>query len=655
VRSGGGGETPPRPPARAPSARALLARAGQGGGVRVAAALLALTIVAIGLVGGCAAEPSAEPTVRAFLLAWEQGRYWDAAGYTTGNRAEVAAALHMEYQQLGAAALYLGMGGVMVHRDHAQASFAASVDLGQDGAPWSYQGRFTLRRVGTDWKVDWSPGVINPALRDGLRLAVITQVPARALILDSAGHSLIPATATYVVGVRPDRLTDPHATATAFAGAVGLPADQVLSQILIAAPSRFQELLTLSPGRYAKLRRRLSRIKGLQVRQVYQRLFSSVVPEIVGKVDTENASLVRQEGLAYQPGATTGQSGLEAVFQHRLAGTPAIEVVVEDARGTVRAVLTQWHSQRPVPVRTTIDARLQSAAARAVSSAGAAAAIVAVQASTGRILAISRGASYGQPLGTGDVLNGHYPPGEAFTIVSTAALLSVGLSARAQIPCATAENVGGTTFTNDQPEPGIDAQPPFRTDFADACATAFAGLSRLLTPNLLTRTAATYGIGTRYRLPLPAFSGTVPPVGSDAGQAAQTIGEGGVQVSPLAMAMAAAEADSGSWHPPVLVTDLPDPGNATVTPLGRKLVGTLRGLMRRSVATGAAHLADVPGAAVFGQVGAAPLSGHGGRTVAYWFVGFRGDIAFAVLVLDKPGGTGAAGVAAAFLRAAGGH
>ena len=53
-------------------------------GLRVAAALVALAILAISLIGGCAAEPSAEPTVRSFLLAWEQGRYWDAASYTKG-------------------------------------------------------------------------------------------------------------------------------------------------------------------------------------------------------------------------------------------------------------------------------------------------------------------------------------------------------------------------------------------------------------------------------------------------------------------------------------------------------------------------------------------------------------------------------------------
>ena len=158
MRSGGGGELPglagdsryvPVPPARSLSARAMSSI-----GVRLAVALVALAILAVSLIGGAAAEPSAEPTVRSFLLAWEQGRYWDAATYTTGSPGDVSTALRAEYQQLNAAALFLNMGAIASHGNQAAASFSASVDLGQDGAPWQYQGRFALRRVGSDWKIE---------------------------------------------------------------------------------------------------------------------------------------------------------------------------------------------------------------------------------------------------------------------------------------------------------------------------------------------------------------------------------------------------------------------------------------------------------------------------------------------------------------------
>ncbi len=623
------------------------------GGVRIAAALAALLILAVSLVGGCAAEPSAEPTVRSFLLAWEQGRYWDAATYTTGSPGTVSTALRAEYQQLNAAALFLNIGRIAVHRGRGEAHFSASVDLGQDGAPWQYQGRFALRRVGTDWKIDWNPGVIYPSLRPGLRFAVVTRVPDRAPILDSAGRSLVQLSAAYALGVQPNRLSDPRVTAAEFASLTGLDPDQILGQIRTAPPDHFQQLLTLDPATYARLRHRIGRIEGVRVHRVERRLFSSAARGIVGTVGTENAQLLHQEGLPYLPGTTVGRSGLQAVYQHRLVGTPTTEVVTENSRGEVVSVLKKWPGQPPAPVRTTIDAGLQAAASQAVGTAPGAAAILAVQASTGRILAVSRREAAGQPLTTSDVLDGHYPPGEAFTIVSTAALLDTGFAVDTQIPCFGAKDVGGETFTNDQPEQGIGAQPPFRVDFAHTCGTAFVGLSRLLTDNELTTAATKFGLGANWQLPLPAFAGSVPSPASDAQRAADTIGQGSVRVSPMSMALVAAEVDSGAWHRPILVTDPPDPANVPVVPFDAQLMGTLRGLMRGTVASGAAKVANLPGQPVFGQVGAAPMTIKNGRTWANWFVGYRGDVAFAVLTFGNPDAAPAAPVAAQFLRDAG--
>ena len=53
-----------------------------------------------------------------------------------------------------------------------------------------------------------------------------------------------------------------------------------------------------------------------------------------------------------------------------------------------------------------------------------------------------------------------------------------------------------------------------------------------------------FGIGSKWQLPLQAFSGSVPAATSDGQLAGETIGQG-VQVSPLGMALIAAEVDSG--------------------------------------------------------------------------------------------------------------
>ena len=156
-----------------------------------AAGLVAALLVAGIATGIVSGEPSAEPAAQNFLLAWAQGQYKEAAALTTGPPGPVTVALRTAYQQLGAAAYYLSMGQVSQHSGVATAYFHASVDLGQDGAAWDYTGHFTLRKLSGSWKVVWSPSVINPGLRQGVRMAVVTRMPNRAPVLDAGGGSLI--------------------------------------------------------------------------------------------------------------------------------------------------------------------------------------------------------------------------------------------------------------------------------------------------------------------------------------------------------------------------------------------------------------------------------------------------------------------------------
>ena len=349
---------------------------------KVIAAMLVIGFGAVGFAGGLWSTPSAEPTVQAFLLAWQQHQYQVAAELTTGKPEVVATALQDAYLQLDAAAFFVAMGPISQHGNTAHAAFSASVDLGQDGPPWDYNGSFDLRQTGSGWKVVWSPSVINPGLRPGLRLAVVSSTPRRALLEDANGASLqLPLTA-YVAGVRPDRLTHPEVTAARLGRITKLDPTQLLGFILAAPRSSFQELVVLRPAQYNRMASRLARVPGLIIKPEQLRLFSSVAPAVVGSVGTETSSTLRDQGIAYRPGATVGLSGLQRARQRDLAGTPTIKVVTETARGRQVAVLRSWPGQASQPVRTTINSGLQTAADTAMESLPQSAAAVAVQAST---------------------------------------------------------------------------------------------------------------------------------------------------------------------------------------------------------------------------------------------------------------------------------
>jgi cell division protein FtsI/penicillin-binding protein 2 len=538
------------------------------------------------------------------------------------------------------------MDSVTQHGGTAEASFRASVDLAETGRVWTYRGHFALRRVAGNWKVEWAPSVVNPNLSHGERLAVVTRFPSRAPVLDSAGRPLEVPALVYVLGVWPQRLEDADQTAQGFAGVTGLDATQVLGQITAAPPRDFLTLASLDPTTYAHLRSRLRTVPGLVIRPESERLFQTLATGLVGHVGSEVDQVLRDDGAYYVPGTTVGLSGLERYYQHELLGTPTIEVVTVSAAGVVGRVLAHWPGVSGTPLRTTINSAVQGAALTALESVPNSGEIVAVQASTGQVLAVAQHQASG-PLPAAGALDAKLSPGTAFTIVSAAALLGAKVTAvSTPISCENSFTVGGQTFTSD----GTGAQRPFIEDFAQDCGTAFAGLSERLSFAQLAQVAKEFGIGSDWSgLPVPAFSGSLSPSANDAVLAADMIGQGNVQVSLLSMAMVAAVVDHGSWRVPQVIADPGDPpGN-----LGRALdpgeLSALRSLMRGAVRSGAAHAASLPGKQVYGQVGLV----HTRSGWMSWFVGFRGDVAFAVMESGRTPRLSAAALASAFLLAIG--
>jgi len=586
-------------------------------------------------------DPSVAASVKAFLLAWEKRHYAAAAELTTGRPIEVARSLRNAYSEVGAAGLTLSMGHIDVHGGTATAYFHANVDLGRGGRPWTYQGHFKLRRHGSGWVVAWSPAVIVPGLGAGDRLAVLTAVPGRAPLLDARRRPLIYRSGAVEVGVRPGRVANPFATASKLAQVTGLAsaqADQMVGQILAAPPNTFLELVQLSPDRFRHLSAKLGRVPNLTHLWVRKRLFRSAVPDVTGQVGTEAARQLVQDGEPYRPGTTLGLTGLQQAYQTTLAGTPTTEVVVQTSEGKPVKVLKVWRGQRGKAVRTTIDLRIQQAAQRALSGWGVSAGVVAIQARTGRILAVAKREAGGLP--NVDPLGGRYEPGQAFTIVPTAALLAKAQTGpNTPVPCSKRSPLAGRSYVNVPPVPKL-GKPKFSKDFAHACSTAFIQLSTLLQPEDIATAATQFGIGVPWRLPMqPApFVGSIQRPSNVGELAADTIGTGTVEMSPLDMALVAGVADSGAWHRPSIVLD---PTSPTLTSsekaslrLKAHVVSQLQQLMAETVSSGAARAARLPGSALYGQVGTAPLPGHS-KVKAIWFVGFRGDVAFAVVAFSR--------------------
>jgi cell division protein FtsI/penicillin-binding protein 2 len=129
--------------------------------------------------------------------------------------------------------------------------------------------------------------------------------------------------------------------------------------------------------------------------------------------------------------------------------------------------------------------------------------------------------------------------------------------------------------------------------------------------------------------------------------AADAFGQGTDLVNPLSQASVAAAIADGTWRSPILVTS-PQPSQAKSHAISPAILGTLRPMMRAVATSGTAAGVGFP-AGVYGKTGTAQ---YGNGTHSHgWFIGYRGDVAFAVLVEGGGFGANSAGpVANAFLR-----
>ena len=610
------------------------------------AAVLALVVaaLAVGFSTGFGGEESAEPAVEAFLLDWQQGKYAQAAALTDGNADRVTAQLAAAYTDVDATNAFFAMKSVSQHGSTAVAKYQATVDLAQPGEQWTYTGQFKLTSVSGQWVIDWAPQVINPGLAAGDRLAILTSFPQRAQITDMNGQPLVGESADYHIGVYPARLANEAATAKKFSSVTGLDEQQVLGEIQAAPPDSFLSLLTLQPNAFTAQWPHLDKVPGLGYMRRTERLFVSLAQQTVGDVGTEISPVLRAEGAAYQPGMTVGQSGLEQTYQDDLVGTPTTSVVVLNSAGATVSTLWSSPGHAGTPVQTTLSTKDQKAAVAALADQPGEGEIVAVDARNGDVRALAT-----RQLGATrlpSALSGKLAPGMSFSIVSAAALLSNHIPENEPLPCQPTTTVGGVTFSY---QAAASSSSTFASDFAAGCGTAFATLSRTLSASQLTSMERAFGIGSSWNLKVPSFSGSASTASGPADLAAQTIGQSGVLMSPLGMAMVAAEVDAGVGRSPELIAGGPPPADWSV-PLSATELTELRQLMRLAVVSGAAHPAELRGVQVYGQAGTVKSGPH---SYLSWFVGYRGVVAVAAIETGTTADQAAAALAGAFLKAIG--
>ena len=247
-------------------------------------------------------------------------------------------------------------------------------------------------------------------------------------------------------------------------------------------------------------------------------------------------------------------------------------------------------------VDTTINPRIQQAGWDAMQqgcNGPCRGAVVALEPSTGKILALVSTPSYDQNLlashdpeqqsqtwqqlrddprspMTNRAISETYPPGSTFKVITTAAALQNGatedeqLTAAATIPLpdstATLENYGGAACINAE-------TVSLREAFARSCNTAFVQLGLLTGTDALRSTAQSFGLDDVLDpVPLQVAESTTGPIADAAALGMSSIGQKDVAVTPLENALVAATiANAGVTMQPYLVDSLQGPDLANIS------------------------------------------------------------------------------------------
>ncbi|MFJ9769814.1 penicillin-binding transpeptidase domain-containing protein [Kitasatospora sp. NPDC101157] len=324
-------------------------------------------------------------------------------------------------------------------------------------------------------------------------------------------------------------------------------------------------------------------------------------------------------------------------------------VVITDPSGKTAAdkLFTIVEPKPGKPFKVTIDNTLQAAAEKAMTDLGGKqGSIVAIEPSTGQVLAFANAPATGQ----NRAFTGLLAPGSTMKIVTSTALLEAGLSPDSPVACPE-KSSNPVAIPNDFP--GAYPDYTLQKDFMVSCNTAFInqGLTSLKPETLAGTAKDVYGIGQEWKTGLPNADGRIPATpGSKDEQAMNYIGQGKVQMNPLAMASITATVQSGSFKQPILVAGLPQ--QQAARQISPDVAAKLRAMMNATAVGGTASqvmagITDNAGA----KTGSAEV--QGASTTNSWFTAFRGNLAVAAEVQGGGHGVDAAGPAVASLLKAG--
>jgi len=472
---------------------------------------------------------------------------------------------------------------------------------------WTYDGQLKMARYEGHWQVRWSTTDLHPRLGEHQTFALRADPPRRAAVNEVGGTDVLAPGYLYHYTLDASRAGG-YLITTARAVVDALhPFDDTLND-----PQRLAEQAS-SLGKPMDL---------ITLRTDDNNNVAAAIGNLPGVVITPQAELLPTD-YHFAPAL---MSQVKKAVIDELDGQAGWRVVSVNQNDVDVAVLNEVEPSPAPSVSISLDRAVQNAAQHAVDNQSRQAMIVVIKPSTGEILAVAQNAAVDAvgPLAT----TGLYPPGSTFKMVTAGAALERDLaSPNTLLGCPGEIDIGHRTIPN---YGGFDlGVVPMSRAFASSCNTTFAELASRMPPRGLNQEASQYGIGLDYQVDgVSTVTGSVPPTVDLAERTEDGFGQGKVLASPFGMALVAATVAAGKTPVPKLIEGRSTTITGDTTPISAKVIEALRPMMRLVVTNGTGKdIADC--GAVFGKTGEAEFPGGSHA----WFAGYRGDMAFASLIV----------------------
>jgi len=496
------------------------------------------------------------------------------------------------------------------------------------------------------WKLRFDPTVLAPDLEADGYLKASNQVADRGSITAAGGEKIVTNRPVIRVGI--DKTHTEKAnweeSATKLAKLVDIDEDQYVKTVLAAGDKAWVQAIVLRDDSSRDVTdAEINEIPGatFQEDEIPLAPTRSFARPLLGTVGEATEEIIKKSDGKIKSGDQVGMSGLQASYNDTLSGTDGITVSRYNKDDEAQAELFTAEPVDGKDVETTLDMDLQQTADELIEDADSNSAIVAIRPSDGSVLAASSG-----PVSSGlnTALQGSYAPGSSFKVISALSMLREGSTPTSKVQCPASTVVDGKTFKNYDGYPAAKLGTIALSEaIAQSCNTVFVNQGSEIGGKKLAEAAAALGLTGEDGTGVGAVIGSVPDDSEGTTQAANMIGQGVVEASPLGMATVVASVQAKSTVQPKLVVS-PEPKEPAkpASELTEKEAEDLATMMGEVIDHGTLKdLNTLSGSKIIGKSGTAEYDSE--RNAHAWAIVAQGDIAVAAFVEDGEGGAQSAG------------